>query len=116
MLTRSDKNYLLNMALVIVTIVCVFTGIYFDNGLRFAHEISGYLMAILILVHLVVHAQWIKTATRSILSNKKKLLALLLTIVISVGICSLLLQNQQTDRQERNRRGNFQHTQSFSQP
>lgn len=101
MFTSSDRNYLLNTALVAVGVVCIFTGIFYDDSLRFAHEISGYLMAILILLHLVFHFQWVKGATRSILADKKKLLAFVLTLAVSVGICVVLFVDKPINHRER---------------
>ncbi|WP_088186844.1 hypothetical protein [Desulfosporosinus sp. FKA] len=91
MFTKSDKYYILNSALIVITIVCVFTGINFNNRLRFAHEIAGYLMTIIIAVHLALHTQWIKTVTLSIIADKKKLMALMLTLLITIGVCSYSL-------------------------
>lgn len=91
MFTKSDKNYLLNSALIVVMIVCVLTGINFYNRLRFAHEITGYLVTILIVVHLALHNQWIKTVTLSIIADKKKRMALALTLLITIGVCSYSL-------------------------
>lgn len=115
MFTKSDKNYLLNMALVIVSAVCVFTGFFFNDGLRFAHEISGYLMTFLILAHLVLHLQWIKSTTKSMLTDRRKLNALLLTIVISIGVCAILFLNRPANHRERdNFRGPLGNTQSLN--
>lgn len=115
MLSKSDKNYLLNIALAGVTTVCIFTGVFYDNRLRFAHEMSGYLMSILVLAHLVLHAQWIKATTKNILSDKRKLTALLLTIVISVGVCALLLFKAPNDhRGGDNFRRQFGHSQGVN--
>lgn len=112
MLTKSDKNYLLNMALTIVTIVCVSTGIFYNDSLRFAHEFSGYLMAILIVIHLVWHFQWIKGASKSIISDKKKLTALILTIIISIGVCAALVLHNPGNRHGRD---NFRRPSRYSQ-
>ena len=115
MFTKSDKNYLLNMALTIVTIVCIFTGVFYNDGLRIAHEFSGYLMAILVLVHLIWHFQWIKNVTKSMISDKKKLIALFVTLILSVGVCALLFLHSSTYHNRREHLGrSFGYSQNFS--
>jgi hypothetical protein len=115
MFTKPDKNYLLNMALTIVTVVCIYTGVFYNDGLRFAHEFSGYLMAILVLVHLVWHFQWIKNVTKSIFSDKKKLMALIVTLILSIGVCTLLFLHSSSYRHGRGHFGRpFGYPQNFS--
>jgi hypothetical protein len=89
------------MALTIVSVVCIFTGFFYNDSLGFVHEISGYLMVSLILIHLILHIQWIKSVTKSILSDQKKLITLVLTIVISIGVCASLFLHTPTNHQER---------------
>ena len=102
MFTKTDRNYLADIVLIIASVVCIFTGLFFNSTLRFAHEMSGYLMILLILVHLFLHLPWIETTTKSIFSHKTKSIALLLTIVVSISVCASFFLYKSAGYQGRN--------------
>lgn len=98
-----EYNYFLNVALFIIGFVCIISGLLLEAhrpiylwgaavNLKELHTWTGYSMALLILVHLLLHAGWICTATRQILQDRKKFLVLLLVVMISLVVCYLPLK------------------------
>lgn len=71
------KNFFLDIILFISALTCIFTGLEMDyyfislnRELRFLlrdiHRYSGYLMAIGIVIHIIWHSGWIKSAVENI--------------------------------------------------
>ncbi len=99
MFEKKDKNYLLTIMLVIISFTCMLTGVAlaFKPSLfmpilvaikfKSLHEWTGYLLIILISVHLLLHAEWIQMVTKTIVKNKKKFTAALVVALLSVGLC-----------------------------
>ncbi|WP_378954638.1 DUF4405 domain-containing protein [Pelosinus sp. sgz500959] len=99
MFSKVEKNYLINIMLVSISLVCVLTGIGLSIKPAFLmpilisikfkslHEWTGYILTILMIWHVVMHSDWIKSMTKNMLSSKKKLIATVLTGLIALGIC-----------------------------
>lgn len=97
MFSKAEKNYLLNIILGTVGLVCILTGILLKlklplltpllGGLKLKtiHEWMGYIMAALIVLHLLMHMQWIQVITKSVFANRNKASAVLMTIVVSIS-------------------------------
>ncbi|WP_003545125.1 DUF4405 domain-containing protein [Desulfotomaculum nigrificans] len=98
MLSKLAKNYSINLLLGIMTTVCAGTGflLYFKPGsimqylvkipIMSFHIWTGFIMTGAVLLHLLLHAKWIKTVTKEMVSNKKGVLALVVTVFMSIGI------------------------------
>lgn len=95
MYSTVEKKYFINIMLTIVGFVCMFTGVAlafkpaFLMSMKFKslHEWTGYVLIILIGWHILMHVEWIKAVTGKIVKDKKKIMAAVLTILVSVGIC-----------------------------
>ena len=101
MFTKPEKNYFINVVLTIISLVCIITGFMITSGpfsggslnlgryleMRTLHTWTGYIMTAIIVIHLLMHVKWIKSVTKNLFNRKKKILALVITIVVSVGIC-----------------------------
>lgn len=97
MLTKSEKNYFLDVPLFITGFACLITGILLHlrpdfslsalTYIRPLHIWIGYVMAAVIVVHLILHSQWIVSLTKTICRNKKKVIILISIIIISIVTC-----------------------------
>ncbi|MBP2625343.1 MAG: hypothetical protein H6Q68_54 [Firmicutes bacterium] len=99
MYSKVEKNYFINIMLAIIGFACMFTGVALAfkpaflmtilSTIKFKslHEWTGYVLIILIGWHILMHSEWIKSVTEKIVNDKKKLVAAVLTILLSVGIC-----------------------------
>lgn len=96
MITKGEKNYFINVALFITGFACIFTGIMLDqrpSGISIPmwfkplHIYIGYVLAALVLLHLMAHIGWIRTVTKSIFQDKKKVLILALVAALAVSAC-----------------------------
>ncbi len=87
-MNRAKINYLIDIGLAISFFVCFITGLIKWPGLvkiidanfyRFLsnrkismlHDLSGLIMGILVMIHLVLHWKWIVAMTKSFFSGKK---------------------------------------------
>lgn len=98
MLTKGERNYYIEVALFVTGFACIITGIMLDlrpGGIsipmwfRSLHIYIGYVMAVLVVIHLLLHSGWIAAVTRDVFKEKKKALAFLLVVVLSVASCYL---------------------------
>lgn len=99
MISKTDKNYFIDIMLVIIGFACMFTGVALAlkpaflmpilGAIKFKslHEWTGYVLTVLVGWHILMHSEWISSMTKKIISDKKKLTAVMLTILLSVGIC-----------------------------
>jgi len=99
MYSKVEKNYFINIMLVIIGFTCMFTGVAlafkpgflmsFLAAIKFKslHEWTGYVLIVLIGWHILMHSEWIKTVTDKMRNDKKKLVAAIVTVLVSVGIC-----------------------------
>lgn len=99
MISKTDKNYLINIMLAIIGFACMLTGVALAFKPAFLmpilvtikfkslHEWTGYVLIILIGWHILMHSEWINAVTKKNVNDKNKLIAVVLTILISVGIC-----------------------------
>ena len=99
MYSKTEKNYLINIMLAIIGFSCMLTGVALSLKPAFLmpilmtikfkslHEWTGYILIILIGWHILMHSEWIKSVTNNIVKDKKKIIALALTVLVSVGIC-----------------------------
>jgi hypothetical protein len=101
MFSKPEKNYFLDLALGVVGLICVLTGL----GLKFhplvletilsgkfmkpLHEWSGYIVVLLVLLHLGMHGQWLQSFTQKIFSNPKKIFLFFMTVIVSAALCWL---------------------------
>ncbi|WP_353853009.1 hypothetical protein [Dehalobacter restrictus] len=102
MLSPNEKNFILNTSLFIFAFTCIATGIILDLklnsitplfsslNLKSLHIWSGYLTAIIILLHLILHLKWIGKVSSNLLKNKSTQITLIFTILISISICFLI--------------------------
>lgn len=95
MISNAEKNYYLNIPLTIVGFACLISGFLIDDrslsfggvNIRSLHVWTGYIMTGLIVIHLLMHLKWIKNITLGISQNKLKVISLVTTILVSLGIC-----------------------------
>lgn len=99
MFSQAEKNYCLDIVLLIIGMVCLLTGLAIaqkpsflaafasPSKMKFLHEWSGYLFTALIALHLALHVKWIKHMTNSIQAIKNKSLAALALAILSVFLC-----------------------------
>jgi len=88
MTNKGILNYLIDCGLIITFFLSVITGIikfpewtrYFSNvyllipasSLSQIHDISGIIMGLLVLCHLVLHGKWMVAKTKSIFKRKEQ--------------------------------------------
>ena len=95
MISNAEKNYYLNIPLTIIGFACLISGLLLGDksmsfgglNLKSLHIWTGYIMTGLIGLHLLMHVKWIKNITTGILKNRLKVVSLVTTILISLGIC-----------------------------
>ena len=95
MISNAEKNYYINIPLTIIGFACLISGFLIGDksmslggiNLRSLHIWTGYIMTGLIGLHLLMHVKWIKNITGGILKNKLKVISLVTTVLVSLGIC-----------------------------
>lgn len=92
MLSKSEKNYFVNIPLTVMALVCIVTGFLLDFKLnafnaRSLHIWSGYIMTGILVLHLLMHIEWVANLTKTIFRNRMKVIAAFVTLIVSVGIC-----------------------------
>lgn len=92
MFSKSEKNYFINIVLVVMALVCIVTGFLLDSrsgafNVRTLHTWSGYIMTGVLAIHLLMHIDWVANLTKTIFHNKIKVIAALATLLVSVGLC-----------------------------
>lgn len=92
MLSKSEKNYFVNIPLTVMALVCIVTGFLLDFkfnafNAKSLHIWSGYIMTGILVLHFLMHVEWVANLTKTILSNRMKVMAALVTLIVSVGIC-----------------------------
>ena len=99
MFSKAEKNYFLNIMLLIIGATCAITGILIDIKplvlapillaikAKSLHEWSGYLSIILVIVHLIYHFDWIKLMTKSMRTARTKASVALAVALISIFFC-----------------------------
>lgn len=99
MYSKTEKNYFIDIMLAIIGFSCMLTGLALAfrptflmpilTAIKFKslHEWTGYILVILIGWHILMHSEWIKCMTNKIVNDKKKITAVVITILFSVGIC-----------------------------
>lgn len=95
MISKAEKNYYLNIPLTIVGFACVISGFLIGDksmsfggiNLKSLHIWTGYIMTGLIGLHLLMHVKWIKNITIGIFKNRLKVISLVTTVLVSLGIC-----------------------------
>ena len=117
MFSDAEKNYFLDASMFMFSLVCMATGIILHLKPSFAmafltsvnfkplHIWTGYLMAGIILLHLLRHVKWISVISRKIWGNKVKVLTLVLTILVTAGVCYFINTSSEID--DKGGRGNF---------
>ena len=77
------KNFWLDVILFISAMICIITGVLLDFHLisggretryfvRLAHTYTGYVMAVAVILHVLWHGSWIKSAAKNIFFKKSK--------------------------------------------
>lgn len=93
---KAEKNYFINMIAAIIGLACAITGIMLKfRNLPFSsyfspvrlHEITGYLIIAIVVVHLLMHVTWIKNVTKILFNQKKTAIGLAASILLPIGIC-----------------------------
>ena len=85
---KAKINYLVDVLLAISFVIVAVTGIiklkivsnmlgvnyifFRETGINFAHDMSGVAMTILVVIHLILHWNWIVCMTKSIFIKKEK--------------------------------------------
>lgn len=97
MLSKGEKNYLIGVPLFITGLLCLISGIilhirpdfsvYYLKYMRSLHIWIGYVLAVVIVFHLLMHSGWISTTTKKLFSDKKKTAILVGIIVITMIAC-----------------------------
>lgn len=92
MLSKPEKNYFVNIVLIVMSLVCIVTGFLLDArtnvfNVRTLHIWSGYIMTGLFAIHILMHIEWLTNLTKTIFRNKIKVMAALATLIVSVGVC-----------------------------
>jgi hypothetical protein len=82
MLSKSEKNYYLDIALLLFGLISIITGIAISIkppalmpflkaiNIKSLHEWSSYTLTILVLLHLVLHMDWIKAMTKKKINSR----------------------------------------------
>ena len=120
MISNAEKNYYLNIPLGIIGFACLISGYLLGDksmsfggiSLKSLHVWTGYIMTGLIGLHLLMHVKWIKNITMGIFKNRLKVVSLVTTILVSLGICyaSGIIGPQGNDQ------GHFANGQNQSRP
>lgn len=83
MLSKPEKNYYLNIVLLLLGTICVLTGIilaikphslmpfFMSIHVKFLHEWASYALTALVMLHLLFHIEWIKAMTKKKITTKK---------------------------------------------
>ena len=97
MANRSERNYFLDIPLFITGLVCLITGILLHLRPEFSisaltytrplHIWIGYVMAAIIVIHLLLHSSWIASLTKRIFRDKMKVIILISIILITCITC-----------------------------
>jgi hypothetical protein len=97
MTSKNEKNYLLDVSLLITGLACLISGILLHirpeftisslTYIRPLHIWIGYVASAIILIHLLMHSSWINSVTKKLFSDKKKALILIGVIIISIIAC-----------------------------
>lgn len=101
MFSKGEKNYLIDVVLGIVGLLCMATGVllqfrpaFIMNAvqlpLKELHVWTGYGMLAGVAVHLLMHSKWIKALTKNMVGSRRKALALVMTVVAVFGLCYAL--------------------------
>ena len=73
--TRARANLAVDVAMGPLFLICAFTGIGAGNGAgesaALMHDASGYLLIILMAVHMALHWKWIVRKTRGMVSLRR---------------------------------------------
>ncbi|WP_371370860.1 hypothetical protein [Sporomusa aerivorans] len=76
LLSKPEKNYYLNIALLLFGSVSAFTGVALSINLpylmpflmavhiKFLHELASYSLTVLVIFHLIFHFDWFKAMTK----------------------------------------------------
>lgn len=116
-MTKAEKNYYIDIALLLIGVVCILTGfaLAFKPAflttilpvfrMKSLHEWTGYLLTVLIVLHLLLHFDWMKSMTNLIKTTKAKWLIALSIIAISIGLCiaAAVLPSPKTPPGQQNR-------------
>jgi cytochrome bd-type quinol oxidase subunit 2 len=95
MFSTAEKNYLINIILGVSGLACLVTGLLLKFkmpalmvyvNLKSLHEWTGYLVSTLVVLHLVMHLNWLQVLTKSMVQNKQKFVAAILALVFSVSL------------------------------
>ena len=101
-MNTGEKNYFINALLFIAGLASIVTGILMDQRAEFINSMGalknlhiwmGYALAVLLIVHLLMHVKWIKACSVRVFSDKKKALAFTAMVLAACGICYLLFSN-----------------------
>jgi cytochrome c biogenesis protein CcdA len=125
MFSKVEKNYLINIMLVIVGFACIFTGIglAFKPGflmpiliaikIKSLHEWTGYILTVLLGWHILMHSDWIKFMTSNMFSNKKKITATVVTMLIAIVVCISISTMSPDQKMPNDNNGNHSHTKNI---
>lgn len=95
-MNAGEKNYFIDALLFITGLASAITGILMDQraefitsmgGLKTLHTWAGYALAVLLIVHLLMHVNWIKACSVRVFSDKKKAAAFIVMVLAACGIC-----------------------------
>ncbi len=94
MISNAEKNYYINIPLTIIGFACLISGFFIGDksmslggvDIKSLHIWTGYIMTGLIGVHLLMHVKWIKNITMGIFKNRLKMISLVTTILVSIGV------------------------------
>lgn len=100
MFTKAEKNYFINMTAAIIGFACAITGFMLKfRNLPFAsylsprslHEVTGYLITGIVIVHLLMHTTWIKSLTKNLLTQKKTAIGVVASVLLPIAICAAVV-------------------------
>ncbi len=125
MFSKVEKNYLINVMLMIVGFACIFTGIALAfkpaflmpllTAIKFKslHEWTGYIITVLIGWHILMHSDWIMSMTNAMFSNRKKTTATILTAVLAIGACVAISTMSPEQKRPNDKNGNSSYTKTI---
>ncbi len=117
MFSKADKNFFLDTILFIIAGVCLLSGLFLffkptillslftGINIKVLHEWIGLLFTLLLLVHWILHIDWVRLMTKSIRSTKSKSIIALSMVLLSIIICAIILQLAPAPKMPNNTKG-----------
>lgn len=101
-MNNGERNYFINAVLFIAGFVVIFTGITQHLRLEWVYNLIsagylkqmhiwiGYALAVILVVHLILHSRWIASLTKKVFASPKKAVAFTSLIIVCIITCYLV--------------------------